>query len=214
MDKQTLSNLIPVLTFVLILGLILFGLGIWKKWLSPRTKIIKQRIQEITESNSRGSPELLIHKVDANTRPWLRALRMKLPFTERLRLMIIRADINKTLEDILLIIIAFNISGFFLLSLTSLPIWMAGIGGLASGLIPILYLHYKGNKRRFLFEKQLPEALGFLARSLKAGHGLTIAMSMLADDAPYPMGKDMKIAVDQLNFGLAFDETLNICLYG
>ncbi len=38
------------------------------------------------------------------------------------------------------------------------------------------------------FEAQFPEALDFLSRSMRAGHGFSIALEMLGTDSPDPLG--------------------------
>jgi len=208
MDAKILSYLIPTLAFALIFGFTFLGFTLWKNWIDPKTRAVRQHIENIRQVRPEGSSNPLTDEQGKSTSPWLSALKKKLPFTRWLKLIILRAGINKTFEDILLLILAMIAIGLLVLLLTPLPTWLAVPGGLASGLIPVLYLMRKGYRRRLRFEQQLPEALGFLARSLKAGHGLTIAMSMLANEVASPLGSEFKIVVDQLNFGLPFDETL------
>jgi tight adherence protein B len=79
---------------------------------------------------------------------------------------------------------------------------VGALAGLLSGAIIPLRLQLKSNKRRFDFENQLPEALDFISRALRAGHGLTVAIGMVGDELPAPIGPEFKQVFDEVNFGI------------
>ena len=57
-------------------------------------------------------------------------------------------------------------------------------------------------KKRFeQFEQQLPEALDFISRSMRAGHGFTIALEMLAADSPEPLGGAFRKIANDMQLG-------------
>jgi tight adherence protein B len=57
-------------------------------------------------------------------------------------------------------------------------------------------------KKRFdQFEQQLPEALDFISRSMRAGHGFTIALEMLAADSPDPLGSAFRKIANDMQLG-------------
>ena len=60
--------------------------------------------------------------------------------------------------------------------------------GLLTGLLPFLNVLRKRSKAIAAFEEQLPDALDFLSRSMRAGHGFSVAMEMLATETPDPLG--------------------------
>jgi len=51
------------------------------------------------------------------------------------------------------------------------------------------------------FEEQLPDALDLMVRSLKIGHPLTGAISMIAKEMDAPIGSEFKIAYDEITYG-------------
>jgi tight adherence protein B len=64
-------------------------------------------------------------------------------------------------------------------------------------------------KRRMLkFEEQFPEAIDLLARGLRAGHALTSALSMVADEMAEPVGPEFRMLFDQQNFGMPLPQAL------
>jgi tight adherence protein B len=58
------------------------------------------------------------------------------------------------------------------------------------------------------FEKQLPEALDFLSRSMRAGHGFSIALEMLAADSPDPLGSIFRRVSNDLQLGSSLEAAL------
>jgi tight adherence protein B len=80
--------------------------------------------------------------------------------------------------------------GFIVGSRVSLlPGGLTGVAGAFAGAsLPTLLLLRKRRRTLAEFEKQFPEALDFLARSMRAGHGFSVAMELLANDSPDPLG--------------------------
>ncbi len=74
------------------------------------------------------------------------------------------------------------------------------IGCLVS-LLPFYNVLRLRKKRFAQFEQQLPEALDFISRSMRAGHGFTIALEMLAADSPDPLGGAFRNIANDLQLG-------------
>ena len=53
---------------------------------------------------------------------------------------------------------------------------------------PFLYVFQARRKRLGALEAQLPEALDFLSRSMRAGHAFAISLQMVGEELPDPMG--------------------------
>jgi tight adherence protein B len=58
------------------------------------------------------------------------------------------------------------------------------------------------------FEKQLPDALDLIARSLKAGHAFTSGMKLVAEEFKDPLGPEFEQTLDEINFGLRVADSL------
>jgi tight adherence protein B len=92
---------------------------------------------------------------------------------------------------------------------TSLPAGLTGpVAALLGSTLPILNLLRKRAKNLAEFEKQLPEALDFLSRSMRAGHGFSIAMELLANDSPDPLGSAFRRVANDMQLGSALDVAL------
>jgi len=76
------------------------------------------------------------------------------------------------------------------------------------GSLPYLYLRIKRAKRMAAFEEQLPEALDFLARSMRAGHAFSISLEMLGQESPDPLGQEFRVLFNEQNLGAPIDVAL------
>ncbi len=86
----------------------------------------------------------------------------------------------------------------------------ASVAGLAIGLgaLPILYVKFKATSRMNAFEEQFPESLDFLARSLRAGHALSMSLEMVAQESPEPLGPEFRRVFHENNLGAPLEVAL------
>lgn len=68
-------------------------------------------------------------------------------------------------------------------------------------LIPYIYLRTRRKKKLNNFGKQLPEAIDLITRSLKAGHPVPVAISMVAREMPDPIGSEFGMVADEVTYG-------------
>jgi tight adherence protein B len=74
--------------------------------------------------------------------------------------------------------------------------------------LPYLVLRRKRARRSAAFEEQFPEALDFLARSMRAGHAFTISLRMASEDMPDPLGLEFRTLFNEQNLGAPLDTAL------
>ena len=67
--------------------------------------------------------------------------------------------------------------------------------------VPLFWLKMRRNQKLNLFGKQLPEAIDLITRSLKAGHPVPVAISMVAREMPDPIGTEFGMVVDEVTYG-------------
>lgn len=72
-----------------------------------------------------------------------------------------------------------------------------------------LWLRNKAKKRISLFEEQLPDALDLMVRSLRVGHPINAAISIIAKEMPDPIGTEFGLIADEATYGMAVTEALD-----
>lgn len=88
------------------------------------------------------------------------------------------------------------------------PLFSLIFGAIAGAGFPLLYLRMKAKERVNKFSEQLPDALDTMARSLRAGHPFTSAMTLASTDLADPMGTELGIVVDEMTYGLDLNTAL------
>lgn len=81
-------------------------------------------------------------------------------------------------------------------------------GGLAGLYAPVFVLNAKRAKRQRKMTDQLPEALDFLCRILRAGHSLSTGLQMMSDELPAPLCEEFRKCYDQHSLGQSLEDCL------
>ncbi len=67
--------------------------------------------------------------------------------------------------------------------------------------LPLLVVSFFVKRRRQKAASQLPEALDVVIRSLKAGHPVPVALSLVGREMPDPIGSEFGMACDEIGYG-------------
>lgn len=79
--------------------------------------------------------------------------------------------------------------------------------------LPYLVLRFLRSKRQKTFGAQFPDALDIIVRSLRAGHPVPIAITMVAREMPDPIGSEFGIVVDEITYGAELETALRNLYY-
>jgi tight adherence protein B len=71
----------------------------------------------------------------------------------------------------------------------------------ATACLPYMYVRKKKAKRLAELEEQFPDALDFMARSVRAGHAFLISLSMVGDHVPEPLATELRTLFNEINLG-------------
>ncbi len=202
--------LLVVFIFIAVVLLIegLFLLS--RSWWNPETKRVRTQLRQLSaEAYGQGSVDLVRQRVMSEI-PWFNRLllSLRLPIIDRIERMVLQANLNYPVGVVLMASAVFAVAGFALTSYATrwFLVWLAA--GAVLGVLPILYVYMKKQKRVNRFEEQLPEAMDMLARSLKAGHAFTGGLQMVGQEFDDPVGTEFSKTLDEINFGVAYEDAL------
>src|ERR1043165_4829560 len=78
----------------------------------------------------------------------------------------------------------------------------AGAAGLLAALaLPFCVLLFMRSRRHGRFAGQFPDAMDIIVRSLRAGHPVPVAVGLVAQEMPDPIGTEFGIAADEITYG-------------
>jgi tight adherence protein B len=75
------------------------------------------------------------------------------------------------------------------------------IAVVSSVLLPYMGLRLLKGRRQGRFGTQFPDAIDIIVRSLRAGHPVPVAISMVARELPDPVGTEFGIVADEITYG-------------
>lgn len=118
-----------------------------------------------------------------------------------------RAGIYKTPGNFLSLVVILASAGFILGRFAN-NFLISLLIALVAGTIPFLVLSISKKKRTSLIERQMPDVMELLARSLRAGHTLPSAMELAGKETPEPLGTELRTAYEEQRLGLSLSEAL------
>jgi tight adherence protein B len=96
----------------------------------------------------------------------------------------------------------------FLIAILKLGFYPAFGAAVLCGYVPFLVVSLKKRHKTKIIEKQMPEAMELLARSLRAGHALPSCIDMAGKEIPDPLGTEMKTVYEEQRLGLSVPAAL------
>jgi tight adherence protein B len=94
----------------------------------------------------------------------------------------------------------------YALDRTSAPELIGALG--AGAVLPLMVLRTLRARRVKKFSEQFPDAIDVVIRSLRAGHPLGIAISLVAREMPDPVGTEFGMVSDEMSFGLDLETAM------
>lgn len=200
--------LVPVTIFLSILFLLEGFFLFFRDSRGKTDKRIKARLKFVQDLESGVATASLIKSEMLAETDWKKQWLSKINRLFNIDELLLQADIPwKASVVITACIIIGSIAaayGFFQFGLPGAVGGFIGVGYF----LPNLLLRMKKKLRLKKFEKQLPEALGLMARSLKAGHSFPSSMQLVADEMTNPIGIEFFKTFKEYNYGLDFTDVM------
>lgn len=200
-----------LLLFLAIFGVILLASGVGFKMMETHQRLRVQQVLKAVSSSATTAKSSVLSNQNLELAPALAPispLLAKSGFLRNLDLALRGAALGWRVESVLLaMMLLAGVGGFIGSRITVLMFpWLSAFGvALVFAISPIWYIRGKRAKRMAEFERQFPEALDFVSRSVRAGHALAISMEMLASEAEAPLGPEFRRLTNELNLGTPFD---------
>lgn len=181
----------------------------WNSRRGPEATRLAKRLRMISAGGSTDPADmaLLKRRLTSNSPAFDRLMQL-VPRIETLDRFLVQSGTDWTLPNFATYTVSFFGMGLFGLLLFGKTPLIAVAGGLVMGLLPILYLSQRRNRRLKRFESLLPEALDLIGRALRAGHALPSALQMAGTEMPDPVGEEFQQTFDEISFGISAQDAL------
>lgn len=197
-----MSIAIAIFLFFVLFAVILVAVSVALRYLeSSRKKQVFKMLETVAGVSTAPTPNLLKNKPKEQT--LLESIFARVDMVKNLRGRLAQADLTWSVEVFFAASVGLAIVGAVIGArvLTVKPTLGALGGGLIFGLLPYVFVSKKRSKRIAAMDEQLPDALEFLARSMRAGHALTVSLSMLGDELPEPLGREFRTMFNEQRLG-------------
>jgi tight adherence protein B len=161
---------------------------------------------EALETLSPGAGALL--RTTLSEEPWVQALASRLPHLQDIQHLLRQSGIDWSLRSYLTFVGGAALgAAIAMLGLTA-SLVAAAAAAAAGAALPYIYLRIRRSRRLARFEEQFPAAVDLLGRAIRAGHPLSAALKMVADDVDDPVAGEFRAVFEEQRFGLPFSESL------
>lgn len=132
----------------------------------------------------------------------------KMPLMQALSRVLTQAYPDWSLLKFLYIAAGISVGSLLVLWLVTDSFVMGLIAGGIGGYLPFFTVFSRRTKRQKMIANQIPDALDFLSRVLRAGHSLTTGLQMMGEELPVPIGFEFRRCYDQHSLGQPLEECL------
>ena len=204
--KAFLAILIAVFCFSLLLMLLsLRSRSREDKTLTARMNYFAGVSPEQTQQARGASPkEMLVHLVESISTGLGR-----LQKGQRIELLMQQADWPLHGTEFEAILLLWGLLVGFVTFLVTLKGVMFFVGAIVAILLGFLLLALRIRRRRKKFTNQLGDMLTMVANALRAGFSFMQAFELISREMDAPMGKEVKLVVNEVNLGNTIESALN-----
>ncbi|HEX8342338.1 MAG TPA: type II secretion system F family protein [Tepidisphaeraceae bacterium] len=115
---------------------------------------------------------------------------------------------NVTLKKFLWIVVGTGVGAMFFVFLVTGGLIVSLVASALGGSVPFLVLMNKRNRRQKMISDQLPDALDFMGRALRAGHSMSTAFQMMSEELPEPISGEFRRVFEQHSLGASIEDAL------
>lgn len=201
-------NLI-IVVFVAVTLLVLTGMSMLRRYVVDKEQNVRKRLNAIQRLTLRHQPEVqqVVRDQQLSQIPLLHRWLERVNVSKKLQEIIAQANLSFTVSRLVLMMTIGAALALLLTVRSGNPVLIAGaMLGLGGG--PLFHVLNRRKTRRRLFEQQFPDALDMMTSALRAGHGFTKALQLVAMEAPDPIGTEFRKTFEEQNLGLPMREAL------
>ncbi len=200
-----------LVTFVILFAVVLLSVSVGLKFLESRRKKDVTTMLKTAAGEAPQQKAQLLKEIKESSDNFFDKVFRGLDLVKNLQEYIKQADLTWSVEGFALFsLIGLTVGALLGTRLKMLPTsYMGPIGcGVILSLVPFLYVFQARRRRLGALEEQLPEALDFLSRSMRAGHAFAISLQMVGEELPDPMGREFRTLFNEHNLGAPLESAM------
>ncbi|MDT8403033.1 type II secretion system F family protein [Sulfuriflexus sp.] len=209
--ENIINIVVSILAFIAVVLMIEGFYLLWRAIHEEGDAKIQKRLRTLSAGGDHGKEILdLIKNRALSSVPILNRVLMTIPRAHAIDRLLGQAGTRLTVTKLIgLQILLSVLIVLALLKLTPVHTALAVIIAITTGFAaPYIYILRLRKKRQLRFTEQLPDALDYIARSLRAGNPFSASLKSVAGELGDPIGKEFGITFDEMNYGLEIEDAL------
>ena len=180
---------------------------------SATDRVIERRLARVQMTGNGDTPvgdgavEFLKH-TNLSEIKWLNELLEQWTAAHKISLLLSQAESSWSVTTVLFASAMLGLMGFSIIHFWIADLAPALIGGLLATALPVLILRVKRDRRLASFNQKLPDALDLISRALRAGHSISAAIEIVAEEGVEPLRSEFAEVYKQQNFGIPHRDAL------
>jgi tight adherence protein B len=170
--------------------------------------VLTRRLEQLEKEKGRDFAQTAAESFLRQQPPEREEALLRLPLLRSIKRLVVHSGIRATPYRFMALDLLATALCFCLLQLVFRQLPLALLAALFVALLPYAFLHRQKKKRQQKFEEQLPDTLSMMARSLRAGHSLTAALELVANEQPEPSSTLFRSAYEQQQLGMRTPDAL------
>ena len=160
-----------------------------------------QREAKSAAPASSTSPKIL-KSTSLSEVAWLDRILQRFSMAHKLGLLLAQAQSSWSVSTVLIASATLGLMGFAIALYWTSDLIPSLIAGAAATVLPLLVLNLKRSRRLNKFNQNLPDALDLMSRSLRAGHAVSAAIEIVAQEGMEPLRSEFARVHQQQTLGL------------
>ncbi len=201
---------IAILVFATVFCTILAVYLIVQNRLTWQSRATKKRLDDLSGNISQESEQIsiLLREEKHSTIPLVDRLLHLFAVGDYLKKLIVQAGSRTNPGTIILAISSLGILALLISHYLTHSVLLSVLMAPAAAAVPYFYLVYKRSKRIRNFEEQLPEALDMIVNALRSGFTFELAIKLVAQELPDPLGFEFAVVFEEQNLGVPLADAL------
>jgi tight adherence protein B len=200
-----------VVAFIIVFALVLLSVSVGFKFFEERRKKQVANMIQMASGEDTAQAINILRDAEPDKQKGLRGLVESLHLSRKVAQQLQQAGLNWTADKLFSTMAIMAIPGLivgllfpFLLGRAITCVTLASIGALA----PYFYVKKKRKQRLDKLEEQLPDALDFMARSMRGGHAFSISLELIGEEIADPLGQEFRSLFNEQNLGASLEVAL------
>jgi len=170
---------------------------------------VRNRLHDVIAVGDDGHARaVIVRDMNLSAVPFLNDFLQHTGWARRLDTFLVQGDVPMRLGGFLALTLFLASAGFYATSFVLHQPLFALPAGLLLAVLPLLWVRARKQKRVNAFERLFPDSLDMLTNALRAGMSLSVAIQVVAEESPDPVGKEFAILFEENRLGLDMKDAL------